>query len=329
MAVRTSGGQRGLAEALMDTRLGSNAKLERIAALIDWAAVSRVLSGLRGGQRGAPPYPALLMFKALLLQQWYGLSDPGLEEALGDRVSFRRFVGLSLDEAAPDHATLWRFRQALQQAGMAETGFAEITRQLDAHGLVLRQGTLVDASLVAAQKNPPPPPGPEAVPAGTSQLVRRPDEPDADWTRRGKTRHFGYKIHIAADAGSLLVRHAMMTPASCNDTVVADALVRGDEAAVYADMAYATHQRRAWLRDRGIKPRLAYRPNRHHPLTHWQRRANHLIAQVRGRVETVFAILKRHYGHHRARYATLERNRTRLLLACCAFNLRRALVLAP
>ena len=323
MATKVSG-QRGFADALMHPGLGTNRRLQRIDELIAWDAVSAVLSGLRSGQRGAPPFPALLMFKALLLQQWYGLSDPGLEEALGDRLSFRHFVGLTADRAGPDHATIWRFRQALQQAGLAEASFREITRQLDAHGLVLRQGTLIDASLVAAQTAPPPP---QDVPEGASKLVRSEHEPDADWTRRDRRLHFGYKMHIAVDAGSLLVRDAAMTPASCNETVMADALVQGDEAAVYADTAYSTHRRRKELRGRGIKPRIAYRANKHHALSSRQKRANALIARVRRGVETSFAVLKRHYDHHRARYRTLERNCTRLWLACGALNLRRALVL--
>ena len=111
MARRQS--QAGFAEAFMHPLVGSNPQLDEIGAHLDWEALEAILSGLRAGRRGAPPYPAMLMFRALLLQQWYGLSDPGLEQALLDRMSFRRFVGLSADQAGPDHSTLWRFRQAL------------------------------------------------------------------------------------------------------------------------------------------------------------------------------------------------------------------------
>ena len=153
MSVR--GSQAGMAEAFLHPSIGRNVRLESIAERIDWQAVERTLAKLRPGKLGAPPYPGLLMTKALLLQQWYGLSDPGLEEALLDRMSFRRFVGLAGDEPAPDHATLWRFRQALSKAGLDQAVLEAVNSQLDAQGLIVRQGTLIDASLIAAQSRPP------------------------------------------------------------------------------------------------------------------------------------------------------------------------------
>jgi IS5 family transposase len=308
--------------------LGQNRRLERIGSLLDWGALERLLSGIRRGEVGAPPYPALLMFKSLLLQQWYGLSDPELEEALTDRLSFRRFVGLGTEQAGPDHSTLWRFRQTLERAGLARQLFDEITRQLDGRGLVLRQGTLIDASLIAAQSAPPPPPADGTIEPGSSKLVGREREPDADWTRRGKQHHFGYKAHLAVDQTSQLVREAILTGASRNDTMEADALIQGDEKAVYADKAYDTQTRRTSLRQRHIRDRIMHRANKHHPvLRFWARRHNQLIGQIRGRVETLFATLKCRYGFQRARYLTLARNQVALLLACSAINLRRALVL--
>jgi IS5 family transposase len=328
MARRVAEGQRSLGDALLHPGLGQNRRLDRIGALLDWAAIERLLSGIRRGEVGAPPYPALLMFKALLLQQWYGLSDPELEEALTDRLSFRRFIGLGTEQAGPDHSTLWRFRQTLEQAVLARQLFGEITRQLDTKGLVLRQGTLIDASLIAAQSAPPPPPAEGTIEPGSSKLVGSAREPEADWTRRGKQHHFGYKAHLAVDQTSQLVREAILTGASCNDTTVADALIQGDEAAVYADKAYGTQARHAALRQRGIRDRIMQRANKHHPeLGPWAQRRNRLIGHIRGRVETLFATLKCHYGFRRARYLTLARNQVALLLACTAINLRRALML--
>ena len=342
MAQRTDD-QMSLAEALMHPGLGSNARLERIEKLIDWRPIAKALRELRRGERGAPPYPALQMFKALLLQQWYGLSDPGLEESLSDRLSFRRFVGLRLEDATPDHATLWRFREALQAKGLAAVVFSEINRQLDALGLVVREGTMIDASLVAAASAPPPAQGKQtaappaqgeqaAAPAADSEapskLTRSAGEPDAAWTRRGRRYHYGYKAHVAVDQHSELVRDALLTPANVNDTEPADQLIQGDEKAVYADQAYDTKRRRAALKAHGIKDRIMHRPNKHHPvLPRWKALHNRLIGPLRARVETRFAVLKRHYGLHRARYFTLARNQARLTLACIAMNLRRALVL--
>lgn len=149
--------QRGFAEAFLPAGFGRNARLERIAALIDWRPIEALVRQVRPGTTGRAPYRALAMVRALLLQQWYGLSDPGLEEALADRVSFRRFCGLALDEATPDETTLCRFRLALVEAGLGEALFAEVTRQLDAAGFLIKTGTLIDASLVeaAARRQPP------------------------------------------------------------------------------------------------------------------------------------------------------------------------------
>ena len=122
-------GQLSLADGLVARQASSNAVLERILALIDWRAVEQVLVGLHGDRRGAPSYPPLVMLKAVLLQQWYGLSDPALEAALADRLSFRRFCGLALAEATPDHSTIHRFRNALRVKGLDENLFAEIDRQ--------------------------------------------------------------------------------------------------------------------------------------------------------------------------------------------------------
>lgn len=325
MARRQS--QAGFAEAFMHPSVGRNVRLEEFADQLDWEALEGLLAGLRSGRRGQPPYPALLMFKALLLQQWYGLSDPGLEEALSDRMSFRRFVGLSADQAAPDHSTLWRYRQALAAEGLDKTVFEAVNQQLDGAGLIVRQGTMIDASLVPAASRPPKKPKPEEVEQGASLLVRSPREPDADWTRRGGKRIFGYKAHLAMDRGSQLIREARLTPASVNDTTVADELILGDEAEVWADKAYDSHERRARLRAAKVKNRIMRRGNKHHPESRWSTLRNDLIGKVRGRVETAFAILKRHYSLARARYRTLLRNQSDLLLACIAINLRRAWVL--
>ena len=325
MAQRKS--QAGFAEALMHPSVGRNRRLEEFSEHLDWEPLDQLLAGLRPGKRGPPPYPALLMFKALLLQQWYGLSDPGLEEALSDRMSFRRFVGLNADEAAPDHSTLWRFRQGLSVEHLDQALFEAVSAQLDGAGLIVRQGTLIDASLIPAASHPPKKPDPSEVEPGASLLVGSPREPDADWTRRGGKRFFGYKAHIAMDRGSHLIRRVLMTPASINDTTPADDLILGDEAEVWADKAYDSHARRALLKAAGLKNRIMRRGNKHHPETRWQTLRNKLIGRVRGRVETAFAILKSHYSLARARYRTLVRNRADLLLACLAMNLRRAMVL--
>lgn len=316
--MRKSGSQLGFADALVERVAKPNARLERIDQLIDWRAIQELLAPLRSAPTGRPGYQPLAMLKAMLLQQWYGLSDPALEEALADRLSFRRFLGLSLQDETPDHTTLWRFREDLVRLALAEQVFAAIARQFDDKGLVLRHGTLIDATLIPAAVRP-------------SGSAARPSDPDAAFARRagepGST--FGFKAHVAVDQGSGLVRAAVLTPANVNETSIADALVQGDERAVYADMAYDSKARRGALKRRGIKDRIMHRPNKHHPvLAPRLARRNRLIARIRGRVETLFAVAKWHYGWNRARYRGLRRNQGHLHLLCTAINLRRAIAIA-
>ena len=167
-------GQLGFAEAFMSAGLGSNRKLERLDALIDWSRLERLASSVREGRRGRPPYAPLAMLKALYLQALYDLSDPALEEALLDRLSFRRFCGFALDGGTPDETTICRFRA--DAGAVLEAAFEEINRQLDAAGLILHKGTLMDATLVASASRPPP------YKAGAG--AGHPREPGADWTRK-------------------------------------------------------------------------------------------------------------------------------------------------
>ncbi len=295
--------------------------LDKVEALIDWAAVRAVLAPVRK-KLGAPGYRALMMFRCLLLGLWHDLSDEALEAALDDRRTFRRFAGLSLSDPVPDHSTLWRFRQRLVELGLAETLLCEINRQLEANGLVVKTGTLVDASFVAAAAKPPAK-SKDGPRDGEEQKVSA--DPDARWGKKGRKSVFGYKMHIGVDAAHTLIRKAVLGHAGQTDTERADELISGDEAAVFGDKAYYTHARHAALRAKRIKDRLMRRPNKHHPkLRASQRRFNRLISKVRFAVERPFAVFKTHMGFTRMRFFSFARNQTHFLLACCAYNMRRA-----
>lgn len=299
---------------------------DRIEQVLDWSALRTHLGQRSGAGPGAASYPAEVLLRCLLLGIWHGLSDPALEAQVRDRLSFRRFAGLSLTEATPDHSTLWRFRAELARDGLIERVFEEITRQLDAHGLIVKQGTLVDASFVQARARPPR--GPKKGQAG-------PPAPSADrdarFGRKGPKSVFGYKVHIGVDAAHTLIRRVEVTPANRTDTEVADALLCGDERAVYGDQAYSSRARHARLVAAGVKDRLMRRPDKHHPdLPRRHKQRNRLIARIRAAVERPFAVFKERYGLRRLRAFTLSANRTQCLLAACAYNLRRcAAVLFP
>lgn len=315
-------GQASFVEALLPAGFGRNARLERISGLIDWSRVGHLVESVRTGETGRPPYDPLAMFKALLLAQWYGLSDPGLEESLNDRVSFRRFCGFALDAPTPDETTLCRFRNALKQADLGEKLFGEVLRQLEVSGFVLKTGTLIDATLVRSAVATPPT---GSTPKGEES--RSAHDPDANWTRQGPSRRtfFGYKAHLGVDQGSGLIRSRKLTPAKVYESEVADALVVGDEAAVYADKAYEKRSRREALKARGIKDRIQHRRSKHvKELSHWRKVRNRLIGRIRGAVERTFSVLKGRYGLARLRYRGLAAGAFQLDLMVIAYNLRTA-----
>lgn len=308
--------QLSLAEALVTSGKGG-ARLERIAGLLDWPALEAVLGGLRSAPTGRPGYPPLVMVRVLLLAQWYGLSDPELEDALADRLSFRRFAGLPFDGPVPDETTICRFRGELARRGLADRLFAAVDEQLEAKGLVLRQGTLIDATLVEADADV------RKGPDGRPVTVER----EAGFAKRRGKAFFGFKAHLAVDQGSGLIRRARLTAANVNETTVGDDLVMGDEAAVYADKGYDSAARHAALAERGIIDGVMRRGHPKRPLTPEEVARNRSLTPIRAAVERVFGTLKRSYGWARVRYRGLARNAAHLDLLCLALNLRRADVL--
>ncbi len=145
----------GFADMMVKRKTKPNNFLDKIQSLVKWNEIERLLSPLHSAVEGAPSYPPLCMFKMLLLQQWYALSDPDTEEAVNDRLSFRRFCGFSLSESIPDYSTLCRFRNELSEHGLGEALFESFNVQLDSLGLVLREGTLIDATVVEANVQKP------------------------------------------------------------------------------------------------------------------------------------------------------------------------------
>jgi IS5 family transposase len=258
----------------------------------------------------------LVYVRILLLQSWYGLTDEGIEEALDDRLSFRRFAGLPLDAPAPDHSAIWRFRQKLQGARL-EKLLMEFQDQLDALGLVVRRGTLIDATLLKAAARPPRPK------EGEVSAV----DPEASVVRQKGKVHFGYKAHVAVDEGSGLIRGVEVTGADIHDTLAFPALVQGDEGRVTADKAYADRKNRKLLKMLDIKDCILHRAHRFRPLAPWQKQLNKIWSGQRAAVERVPAMLKGSYRLARLRYFGLARNETAVVLACIAMNLKRALVL--
>lgn len=319
MAVKRTG-QLSLAEAFLGGPVGPASVLDRIAGLVKWYRFEKMMSHLRSEHTpGEAGWPVLVLWKALIVKSLYGLSDRELEEALADRLSFRRFCGLGLEEGVPDHTVLNRFHNTLVAEGLIDKLFGELDQQLEKAGVMVKRGTMLDATLIEAAARPP--------------SEGRPSV-DADAAFGGAKKKggftFGYKAHVGVDEGSGLIRSVITTPANVNDTVPADGLIRGDEKAVWADAAYHTHAREAALKARGVKARLARRPNKHHPklpprLKHY----NRLIARRRAAVETTFATLKNRMRLTRIRYAGLAKASAQITLAAIAFNMRRWAAITP
>jgi IS5 family transposase len=242
------------------------------------------------------------------------LSDPGLEEAICDRLSFQRFMGLSLTDPVPDETRICRFRNMLAQAKLGERLFTLLEEQLDAKGMIVRRGSLIDATLIKAQPRPPR--------RGETSL-----DPEADWVKKGKDGHFGYKVHLSVDQGSGLLRRLALTAANVSETHLFDKMVIGDEAAVFADGAYAKDARKAALRGRGVFCGIINRPWRYRPISAQQKKRNKFLSRVRQAVERVIGTLKCRYGLERCRYLGLVRNYNHFWLKGMCYNLKKMLVL--
>lgn len=310
-------GQLGFEDGLVAQRRGRQRDdLGAISGLIDWAGIEAVLSPvISTARKGEPSWPALILFKALLLQRWHDLSDEALEAHLFDRLSFQRFCGLSLGDDVPDHSTIWRFREKLAGRGLIEPLFAELQRQLEGKGVLVKQGTLIDATLITAAARRP------KMEEGKTSAC----DPDARFGINNERRRyeFGYKGHIAMDEGSALVRGQTLTPANLQEIEVATSLVQGDEAAVLADRGYDGARLRDHLAARGISNGVMQRGQRGKPLSPGEVARNHAIAPRRRKVEAVFGTLKRIYRMSRMRYFNLSRNALAFGLALFAYNLRR------
>lgn len=314
-------GQLGLMDAALAKRgTGRRDALDELHGLLDWAAFERLLCGLHTAAKGEPSYPPLMMFKVLLLQRWHDLSDPAMETALYDRLSFQRFAGLSLEDETPDHSTIWRFREKLGKDGLMERLMQELTRQLDARGLLIKQGTLIDASLVTSAAHRP----------RMGESAISPVDPDARFgtgNERGRFT-FGYKMHVAVDQGSSLVRECLLTPANIQEVSVATALVPEQAGTVYGDRGYDSAGFRSYLAERGCGDGVMRRGRAGRPLSPAEVESNHALSLVRRAVESLFGTLKRSYGFARMRFYNARRNSVAVLLACMAFNIKRVHSLA-
>jgi len=225
-------------------RARTDALLQKVNQLIDWSfLVEMVEKTYKPSRRGRPSIPMLYMIKILFLQYLYNLSDPSLEDALIDRLSFQRFVGFSFTEEVPDFTTIWRFRDRLVKAGIIDRLFVELNEMLERHGKELKRGqiTIADATLVDAARR---------APKDGDRSCQR--DYDARMTKKGKRVYYGYKGYIGVDRATGLIHHASFTPANVHDSQELDNLLTGREEAIFADKAYDSAVRKRSCRKKGV-----------------------------------------------------------------------------
>ncbi len=260
---------------------------------------------------GRPPLALAMMLRVYCLQQWYGLSDPGMEEALYDMESMRRFAGIELiDEAVPDETSILNFRRLLETHELTAKIFAEVVEYLEEHKLLLRQGTIVDATIIAA-------------PPSTKNAERKRD-PEMKSTRKGNNWHFGMKAHIGADAKGGLVHTVVVTPANEADINVMDDLLHGDEQVVYGDKGYAGEERRQSLRENNVRWGVLDKAARNRSLTVRQEARNKRLSSLRAKVEHPFRVVKRQFNYLKVRYRGIAKNAAHVFSLFALSNLYMA-----
>lgn len=311
--------------------------LDKIDKFIDWNPIEKILRQKyrkTASADGRPAYPALPMFKLLLIQKWYNLSDPGLEEALYDRSSFIFFSGFSLISSLPDHSTICRFRNTLLELNIYEKLLVEINRQLESNGTMVKEGAIVDATIIESSRRPRkvtevmPEDRREEKSEMPASVVTYSDDPDANWIKKGKRAYYGYKGHITVDAKEGFILGGHVTPASTADITELERIVNEsgipEGSPVFTDKGYASEKNRVILANKGLRDGIMYKAARNRPLTYAQRIINRLISSVRYKVEQSIGTLKRGYHFFRMRYKGLEKGNMEFLLNAIAFNLKKA-----
>jgi transposase, IS5 family len=291
--------------------------LARCQELIPWAKLAESIKPLFPEQPlgGRPFWPAEVMLKCVMLQKWYGLSDPQLEEQLRDRISFRRFVGLSMEETTPDETTLVKFRERLREHGCASTIFEAALESLRTRGLVLKQGSIVDATIVDA------PQGRKVKQLDGSERHTR--DRCASYTKNHGTLRHGYKAHVTTDTRGVITDWVFDT-ASPHDSNHIDQLTATEQTAVYADSAYSSQERRERLKEKKITDRIVHKRVRGQAeLSAQQKVHNTACSRVRAFVEHPRAWMVK-MGYLATRYRGLARNALDFALLAVAYNFKRS-----
>lgn len=283
--------------------------LSEMNRVVPWVALLALVEPVypKAGN-GRPPMPLERMLRIYFLQQWFDLSDPGIEEALNDSTAMCRFVGLDLGrESVPDETTICNFRHLLEAHGLGTRIFEEVAAHLQAQGLKIARGTIVDATIINA-------------PSSTKNAAKQRD-PEMHQTKKGNQWYFGMKAHVGVDSQTKLIHSVVATAANVADNSVLADLLHGEETRVWGDQAYRGSREK--IRDKA--PRAADFTNRRYRhrgvVDEVQKAKNRTKSSVRAKVEHVFAVIKLKFGFTKVRYKGLAKNAHRLFVTCALANL--------
>jgi len=290
-------------------RTKREAFLAEMEAVVPWALLLALIEPYypKAGN-GRRPYPLVVMLRIYFLQQWYQLSDPGAEEALYDIQSMRAFAGLELGrDAIPDETTVLNFRHLLERHDLTKSMFDAVSSHLEDKGALLRGGTIMDATLIAAS------------PSTKNKAGKR--DAQMSPSKKGNQWYFGMKAHIGVDARSGLVHTAGVTTGKVHDAKVMDNLIREDDRAVFADKGYVNEKKKRAARAAGVywAVREQRKPGRQ--LSSSQKRRNRRHGSVRAKVEHVFRVLKCQFGYRKVRYRGIAKNGAQVFALLALANL--------
>lgn len=280
--------------------------LQEMESIIPWVILVKPIKRVYpSGHTGRPPIPLESMLRIYFLQQWYGLSDPAAEDSLYDTESMRRFVGVDL-ETVPDESTICRFRHRLEKEGLTKKLFQKVEAYLSDHGLIVTEGTIVDATIISA-------------PSSTKNQERKRD-PEMRQTKKGNQWYFGMKAHVGTDTNGR-VHSVVVTDAAVHDSQVMDDLVHGDEEVVYGDKAYANAEKKAEYEESGIEWRINRKARRGKKLNITDQSFNRKNNRTRAKGEHAFRIVKDLWGYTKTRYRGIDKNASQMFTLFALANL--------
>jgi len=283
--------------------------LGEMDAVVPWARLEGLIAPhYVKPRKGRPQMPLIVMLRIYFLQQWYDLSDPGAEEALYDIHSMRAFAGLELGrDAIPDETTILNFRHLLEKYDLTKSLFAVIKSYLEEHSLLMRGGTIMDATLIAAS------------PSTKNRNSKR--DPEMSQSKKGNQWYFGMKAHIGVDARSGLVHTVKTTTGKVHDAKLTGDLIRPDDRVVFGDKGYVSDKRKREARADGVCWAVKDKRKRGHALSASQKKRNRKHGSVQAKVEHVFRVIKCQFGYRKVRYRGLAKNEAQLLTLTALANI--------